>query len=173
MKICRARLIGVKAGSAKHRVKTPKMGNHGFFYKNHFLLIGLIVLSLGILGLSAFLGFDEGDNYYGYWEKPNWYLFPLYWLALIPLVHFSWVPFMDAWEDLFRTGVARADKNYNFSDFERFRNIADKSKIIMIIVSILIAAYLNHKDSCDVFKNHFIDYKKFREIPGGYRGGGL
>jgi hypothetical protein len=77
------------------------------FSKKDPLLIGtvvMVILSIFQLIVIHFLGYGETPssiskeiNFLNYFDKPNWYLYPIFFFVIYPLIYYTWVPFMDAW----------------------------------------------------------------------------
>ncbi len=73
------------------------------------------VLSLGVWGFVLLFGFDRPpagapSGYETYFRQANWWPFPLFFLAAVPGLWFTWGALLKAWRELSDTGVLRAQR---------------------------------------------------------------
>jgi len=104
-----------------------------------------------MLLLAILLGLGIGDVYKGYLEKPNWFLFPLYWLPAVYLYGTTWSQFIESWKDLFGNGcvVNRDDggvpvcRDAFVGHLNRYRNhILILSSLLAVVIMVLDTADL-------------------------------
>lgn len=67
------------------------------------VLVWPVAVAFGLTTRPDFL--PAGFGYATYFEAINWWPYPIFFLAIIPLLYLTWDPFLAAWRDLARTGV--------------------------------------------------------------------
>jgi hypothetical protein len=67
-----------------------------------YLIAGSCLLAIILVAIAApvGLGFAEGETAKGFLQKPNWYLFPLFFPPVAWLVFVTWHRYMNAWKEL-------------------------------------------------------------------------
>ena len=75
------------------------------------LMFILMLYSLLILIYSCYIGVWYGDEYKGYSQTPNWFLFILFWIPIVLLVKVTWYEFEESWYSLFKNNTIQIKDN--------------------------------------------------------------
>lgn len=127
--------------------------------ENGYVRLSMILMaySLVIFLLAQQLNIDKGSIYNGYYEKPNWFLFILYWVPAIYFYQTTWKQFEEAWNDLFSNGciVPSSDKRKEQSA-EFIAYISGHRKYILVASFILgtIVMYFDMKNIYDIYTSN-------------------
>lgn len=121
--------------------------------------LGLVGWSLVVLGAAWWLDLRFlPDGYRGFWEQPNWALFPLFFLVLHVLVCCSWEPFLRSWDELCWNGCVRHGSEPGSSTTEEHR-IGIRSQLmawrqaVFVLAGVLtVAVSLLSGDLRDVYR---------------------
>ena len=97
----------------------------------------MFLYSVLMILLSWKLGISDGDGFRGYLnlkESYNWYLYPLFWMIVIPFVKATWEEFLSSWKSLdgneqFKTADGESGAKVSSSMMEEF---AQHRKFILL-----------------------------------------
>lgn len=119
--------------------------------RTRVLLLALMGYSLTLLPLSVLFGLATGDIYKGYLQKPNWFLFPLFWLPVVYLYRSTWDQFIASWKDLFANGcVVNSGDGGVPACRDAFVNHIDRYRKYILILSSLLAVVIMALDTADL-----------------------
>lgn len=111
----------------------------------------MLLLSLILFGFSFFLGLAIAANSSarGYLQKPNWFLFSLYWPIIAWLVHCTWHPFMEAWRSLPGKKVVKKSNGntINTTVLDSFFNTLKRQRRWLICVALILGLGLTAWDA--------------------------
>ncbi len=115
--------------------------------KSKVILIIVILLSISANILSTSLGIGFIEN--GYMKKPNWYLYPLFFLVVGYLTNASWTFFINAWHGLSDNGLLYQDNKQLDSNIEiqYLFNFLNKKRKFLIFISCLLGISITTLDA--------------------------
>lgn len=124
--------------------------------KNGYIRVSLLLMaySLIIFLLAQQLNVDKGSIYKGYYEKPNWYLFFLYWAPAIYFYKITWMQFEEAWNDLFNNGCilpASIKRKEQFTEFLTYINGHRKYIFIASFIFGTVVMYFDMKNIYEIY----------------------
>jgi len=115
------------------------------------LTFALMGYSSAILLLAVLLGLATGDVYKGYLEKPNWFLFPLFWIPAVYLYGTTWSQFIASWKDLFGNGcIVNRDNGGVPTCWDAFVNQLNRYRRHILILSSVLAVVIMVLDTAEL-----------------------
>ncbi len=126
----------------------------GLLTRDWAVLISALAAGFSLLfyGYVYAFGFDAAPmhappRYEGYFAQSNWWPFPIFFIAIAPSLYFTWVPMLQAWQDLRDSGVLRARQGViDESKLWRLRQRLSRHRITAIVLAFLIAVFTNGWD---------------------------
>ena len=113
------------------------------------IALGAAALSFLLWAVYAGLGATERPEFLApqqpfetYFQKVNWWPFPFFFLAMVPVLYLTWGAFLSAWRDLARTEVIRTADGGAPSPETMERVIADISRTRLWVIPITILAVI-------------------------------
>jgi len=101
--------------NSKQLTRTESCQEPAGWRRDTAVVLSLLLAGFSVAGcmLAWLLGFNdppgvEVTGYKTYFQKPNWYGYPVFFVLLALPLWLSWTPFIDAWRRLGHTGVLRS-----------------------------------------------------------------
>jgi hypothetical protein len=108
------------------------------------------LVSVGLMPLSFALGLAWSKaGARGYFQKPNWFLYPVFLPVLLWLVHITWYDYVDGWKSIRDQGVIHTDE-YRYASRDHLASILRflrRSRPALFVCACLIGLVLATIDS--------------------------
>lgn len=120
-----------------------------------WFLLGLVIYSVVVYVLAVLLGFHEvpieGIGYETYFDKPNWWGYPFFFVFVAPALWLSWTPFLTVWGKLADTGVLTAQGAEIDADTLSELRVTVASKRWIAVAVAIVGAIISHIADLDRF----------------------